>query len=415
MSSDNNSDPLVEDSSAAVAIRTDAQLVEVVGPQMQRLAAQVSDLFPEREHLINQIMFALLTREHVLFHGVFGTGKTQLVNCIFGSFVGPNTFSLALNKFHTEANVFGIPDPRKMREEGIIHYPREGGLLDAHFAELDEILDASGPLLRVLLGVLNEREFKRGKQNEKALLHTALASTNGDPDKMVKQNDDLGAVIDRFLFRCKVNYLSASASRQKMFANYLQNATTTIRIPYQSLDRASLIVAKQNLICDPQMIACFERILETYKSTAGAPPVSDRRACKLLRLVQASAVLHGRLQVQPEDFLAVRWGLCTGNDNHQHEAFKAAAQPIVKELEKTCKGNVDQLCLRLIAEYFARIPVVPAQCTDEQLVRFLREVSTMRRALEELRPELPSTDERKRALQAQLALVTADINDRIAG
>src|SRR5262249_21679936 len=147
---------------------------------------------PERDHLVSQIVYALLTRENVLIHGVYGTGKTDLVNAVFGAFETPTLFSIALTKFMSEAHVIGVPDPRELREEGNLRYQRDGGILDAHLVELDEIFDANAPLLRVLLGILNERTFKRGRQIEPANLHSAIASTNGDPEQVIRNAPELG-------------------------------------------------------------------------------------------------------------------------------------------------------------------------------------------------------------------------------
>ena len=384
------------------------------GVSMQRLASELWELFPERTHLVNQIVLALLTREHVLFHGIFGTGKTQLVNAVFGAFDGPQTFSVALNKFHTEANVFGIPDPKKMRREGIVHYNREGGLLDAHFAELDEILDASGPLLRVLLGVLNEREFKRGKQYEKAVLHTALASTNGDPDKAVKMSEDLGAVMDRFVFRCKVGYLGEEKSRQQMYRNYLGAARPQTRISYAALDYFSRIVAERDLIDDPEVLAGYGQIITNYRAKVKDKQiVSDRRSCKILRVVQANAVLHGRLNVEPEDLWAMRWGLCVGNDTEQHEAFKAAASAVIEDQSKKRATNVDALCVKLLNQYEGRLPKLGKTPTDAEILDAIRQVRSLREDINSLKPLLASTQERKRALLSRLTVVSSGIDDQI--
>jgi MoxR-like ATPase len=177
----------------------DHVLIGRVAEQLRSLREELNELFPEREDIINQVLFALLTREHLLITGIYGTGKSQLVQTVFEAFTGSRTFSAALTKFTTESTIFGVPNVRELREEGRVRYTRSEGIFDAHFAELDELLDAQPALLRVLLGILNERIFKRGGQVEQVNLRTAIASTNGDPVVAVKQSPELGAVMDRFL------------------------------------------------------------------------------------------------------------------------------------------------------------------------------------------------------------------------
>ncbi|MBP6747098.1 hypothetical protein KA344_17845, partial [bacterium] len=106
--------------------------------KINRLQEQLTEIFPERTQLIKQIVYALVTREHVLVHGVYGTGKSDLVTSVYSCFTTPNIFSIALTKFMSESHVIGVPDPKEMREQGVLHYRREGGVLDGELIELDE-------------------------------------------------------------------------------------------------------------------------------------------------------------------------------------------------------------------------------------------------------------------------------------
>jgi len=50
---------------------------------LNELQAQMNDMFPERETLIQQFVYALLTREHVLVFGTFGTAKSLMIGRFF--------------------------------------------------------------------------------------------------------------------------------------------------------------------------------------------------------------------------------------------------------------------------------------------------------------------------------------------
>ncbi len=302
-----------------------------VGARLGKLMRELDELYPEREHLTKQLLYALATREHVLVHGMYGTAKTQLSNAVFSSFEGQKTFSVQLTKFMTEANVIGVPDPNRMRQDGVLYYRPEGGILEANFAELDELFDANAPLLRTLLGVLNEREFKRGKQKEQALLHTAMAATNGDPQQVVQQSPELGAVVDRFLFRCNIDYLVRHDSRLRMYKNFAAAKKPETRISYESLAVFSDFVLNKMRISDVQFLKLYDRVLEAYRIKVPDQIISDRRACRLLNVIKANALLNGRTEVVPDDILAVRWGLCMGNDKFQHRAFMDVAVPLIEE------------------------------------------------------------------------------------
>lgn len=385
--------------------------------KMNRLKEQLTAIFPERTQLIEQIVYALVTREHVLVHGVYGTGKSDLVSSVYSCFSTPNIFSIALTKFMSESHVIGVPDPKEMREQGVLHYRREGGILDGELIELDEIFDANSPLLRVMLGILNERIFKRGAQVEKALLHTAIASTNGDPETVIKSAPELAAVIDRFIFIAKVNYLAESSSRRSMYAKFAADVKPTVRIPFEDLLDVSALVVGSEIELDNRLVEVYDLVIQAYRKSQEKTRqvISDRRACKLLKLVRASAVLHGRTEVVFEDIMAVRWGLCTGNDKAQHDAFMAAAKPVIDQAVKERRQSYDEVCAKLLKQYERDIPLFPNEISDESLVKMLRQVNTMLGQVRELKPELPSNEEHKAKLVDRLNDLSRKLNDRLLG
>ena len=371
-----------------------------IGTQLQTLSRELSEIFPQREQLIQQFIYALLTREHVLMFGPYGTGKSDLVNTLFDALVGGKRFEIALSRFMSEANLIGIPDPRMMREEGVVHYRREGGILDADFVELDELLDSNAPLLRVLLGILNERVFKRGRQVEAARLHTAIASTNGDPDIERKRQPTLGAVLDRFLFHARVDYLQTAAHRHQMYTKYLGGLVPDTQLSLEDLQYISSICVSARQISDQQIIVAYDQLITGYRNASGQP-ISDRRACKLLQLIEASALLHGRFDVHPEDLDAVRWGLCVAHDAEQHQHFDTVITPIIAHLQGVRAEATDAPELLVLENCRAQMPAGPFSVVDPTLID---KASTLRRLYQQvrvLRPKLPST-----AMQQQELLLT---------
>lgn len=398
------------------ASKMDAQQLTTFGEHMRQLIAEAGQLFPEREHLIHQIAYALLTREHVLVHGVFGSAKTALTNIIFGAFVDQQTFSIALTKFMTEAHVIGVPDVKELRDTGVLHYRTEGGLIEANFAELDELLDAAPPLLRVLLGILLERRFKRGKQIEVARLHTAIATTNGEPEHSLQAAPELGAVLDRFLFRSKIEYLKQPDSRLRMYRNFLRGAPLGVQIPFERLQAAADLVEDLclSVLNDPDMVGTYDQLIEAYRAAKTGHEISDRRACLLLKLIGASAVLHGRSACTVEDLMAVRWGLCIGNDPQQHEVFDQVARPIVDTAILARQQTLDQVQRKLLDEYAARIPTVPPHCSTEDLVDLYKRCHALRKDIEGVKPQLPSTTERQQTLLGSVSKLIEDLHARLS-
>jgi MoxR-like ATPase len=368
----------------------DLARVASIGDKLQTLSTQVISIFPEREDLVHQILNAILTREHVMVTGVFGTGKSDLINTIFECFTGARRFSVALTKFMTESHVIGTPDIKRMRQKGEIHYSRDGGILEADFAEFDEFLDANSPLLRVLLQILNERQFKRGRQIEGANLHTAIACTNGDPAEEVKKDAKLGAVIDRFMFQCNVSYLTETDSRLRMYEKYLAGKIPSIKIDFEELKYVSGIVVSANQIGSPLIIQTFDQIVESFcKETRQV--LSDRRKCKLLQLVEASALMFGRYEVTFEDLDNVKYGICRGHEHEFRQIFDKVAKPIIEKAVQMQQQSIDEVQLRLLQELRAQVPAPQPSYTKEELVDLVRVLNNFKKKIEDVRPQLAST------------------------
>jgi len=373
----------------------DVARIAMIGQKIRALCQQLKDIFPEREVLIEQIMYALLTREHVLVTGPYGTGKSDLFSTLMDCIEGAQTFRIGMSKFMSEAAIFGVPNSKVLRESGKVEYDPESGILCADFAELDEILDSSPPLLRTLLGVLNEKQWKRGHVITPAKLHTAVASTNGYPEEEISRNPTLGAVIDRFLFRCKIEYLREGESRRRMYRKYLNGQKPDIKITLAELQEISEIVVSANQITDDRFIDIYDRVIQEYRDTLGKDEVvSDRRACKLLQLIEASALLYGRYDVHYTDIYAIKHGLCYG-DEDKIGRFTRASEPIIEEAKKQAKQNVDEAEVKLLKKYQGEIPGTIDESDDQALLDARRKLIKLKEDVDAVKPQLSFTEDLK--------------------
>ena len=66
-----------------------------IGTRLRALIDQLGAIFPERETLLRQALYALLTKEHVLVFGTHGTGKSDLLGCLYRSIEGARHFGIA--------------------------------------------------------------------------------------------------------------------------------------------------------------------------------------------------------------------------------------------------------------------------------------------------------------------------------
>ena len=163
----------------------------------------ISTIFPLKTNLVGRqeleyaTSLAILTKQHILLVGKPGTAKSLFADRIFGYF-DAKVFKTQLSKFSTEETLFGPLNINALKK-GRYEYIYDGTILDSEFSFIDEIFDASDSLLRTLLGVLNERQFRRGAFKVRTPLWTAIATAN-----YTRYNEITEAVIDRFLFQMPV-------------------------------------------------------------------------------------------------------------------------------------------------------------------------------------------------------------------
>src|SRR5204863_2101247 len=120
--------------------------------------------------------------------------KSALVNQLAARMEG-RTFDYLLTRFTEPNELFGPFDIRKLRDGELVSNT-EGMLPEASLVFLDELLNANSAILNSLLGVLNERVFRRGRETRPLPTLMVVGASNRLPD-----DDALVALFDRFLLR----------------------------------------------------------------------------------------------------------------------------------------------------------------------------------------------------------------------
>jgi MoxR-like ATPase len=253
-----------------------------------------------REPLAELIVLAAVAGEHLLVIGPPGTGKSAVVRRVAQT-LGGRYFEYLLGRFTEPSELFGAVDLKKLRE-GSVETDVSGMLPEADVAFLDEVFLGSTAILNTLLGILNERRFRRGHTQIDCPLRVCVGAANALPD-----DEALAAFADRFLLHAFVEPV-ADAQLEALLKGGWRNDFTAVDDAHVLADLDLLCAHLQEVRLDGVRPALADAL---RKLRAAGIRLSDRRVVKSQRLVAAAAVLAGRLEATPADLWPLFYALPT--------------------------------------------------------------------------------------------------------
>lgn len=244
----------------------------------------------EREALVELIVLATVAREHLLVIGPPGTAKSAAVRAV-AEVLGCRYFEYLLGRFTEPAELFGPVDLRRLRD-GVVETATAGMLPEAEVAFLDEVFLGSTAILNTLLGLLNERTFRRGHTQMRCPLRICVGAANHVPE-----HEELAAFADRFLLHVYVEPLADAHLEDLLDAGWFGRgrapATSAALADLDGVSLAADAVDLQPL--RPQLAHALRRLRH-----AGIT-LTDRRMVKTQSLIAAAAALAGRRVAEAAD------------------------------------------------------------------------------------------------------------------
>jgi len=217
----------------------------------------------------------------------------------------------------------------------------EGMLPEAEVAFLDEVFLGSTAILNTLLGILNERTFRRGATIRSCPLRLCVGATNSLPDDFA-----LAAFADRFLVRVFVDPVPDPSLEEMLEAGWRANTRAApAPVGMDVLDRLSARRASCDLDAVRPLIGTAVRRMRS----AGIV-LSDRRAVHAQALVAAAAALDGRSTATAADLWPLPLVVPT-----------AEAQPIAREALADLLVSAESRLLPHAAEELSAGPIARAR------------------------------------------------------
>ena len=284
--------------------------LERLAVSIRAVADRASRGLVDRRALVESTLLAAVAQEHVLVVGPPGTAKSQAIRQIAEA-VGDRYFEYLISKFTEPTELFGAVDLVELRA-GRVVVDTTDLLPDAQLAFLDEIFLGSSAILNTLLGILNERVYRRGHTVRYCPLRICVGASNELPT-----DPTLAAFADRFLVRVFVERVADPFLEDLLTAGWAVSRPPT---PADSehtggiLDVAAAFVDQVDLSRARPVLAQAVRLLRRH-----GIELSDRRIVRSQRLVAAAAVLDGRTTATPADLWPIVSVIPTAEDQLRSE------------------------------------------------------------------------------------------------
>jgi MoxR-like ATPase len=267
---------------------------------LRDVISEASSGLVEREALIEMVALSAVAEEHVLVIGPPGTGKSEAVRRIARA-TGGHYFEYLLGRFTEPSEIFGPVDLHKLKE-GSVETDTLGMLPEAEIAFLDEIFQGSTAILNTLLGILNERVFRRGHTNVRCPLRVCVGAANSLPE-----DASLAAFADRFLVRCFVDPIPDPMLEQLLEGGWALNASQGER--HATLSDIEVLAEAARAT---DMSPVRSQIAKAIRTLRGAGiTLTDRRAVKVQKLIAAAALMAGRERPTEADLWPIVFALPT--------------------------------------------------------------------------------------------------------
>ena len=254
--------------------------------------------FVGKDEIIDLMGVCLVAGENLFLLGPPGTAKSALVFEL-GRRLSGRTFEYLLTRFTEPNELFGPFDIRRLREGELITNT-EGMLPEASLVFLDELLNANSAILNSLLGVLNERVFRRGRETRPLPTLMVVGASNRLPEE-----DALNALFDRFLVRVPCENVPGNHLGEVLEAGWRLDAAPRDGRAALDIEDVRRLHGTLHAVDLSDVRSLVIDLVERLRHAGIA--ISDRRAVKLQRLIAASALLSGRDRARASDVWVFRY------------------------------------------------------------------------------------------------------------
>ena len=351
---------------------------------LEQVRNSLKQKFLERDAIIDALLIALLSKQHILLLGNPGVAKSALVVELCASIKEAKHFQWLLTKFSVPEEIFGPISLSSLQKDKFTRIT-DGKLPEAHISFLDEIFKANSSILNSFLNIMNERIYFNDRQAVNCPLQCMVAASNELPE-----NSELAAMYDRFLLRYWVNPIIDRDNIKALLTSTNQPSKT-----FMTLQELKICQDETGFIPVPdEIIDCI--ILIKQKIEEAGFKVSDRRWKLSISIFKAAAYLGGETEVTEEQLEILNHVLWDDPKDQQklNSIIGMTANPInlkAKEVSDAGKEAVNTLG-------------IPDNLDENEKAEWSKQASLVLTKLSSMLSELQKLEKQsKKARQVQIA------------
>jgi len=290
----------------AKKVRTKSLFPSTPKEHIRQLVEWMSHGVFEKEQIIAVALLCAVAGENMFLLGPPGTAKSMVASRLKMVFKDGKSFDYLMSRFSTPDEIFGPISISRLKNDDRYERLTTGYLPEADVVFLDEIWKAGPSIQNTLLTVINEHIFHNGGQIIRTPMKVLIAASNELPAK----DEGLEALWDRFLVRMVSNCIESDTSFFKMIKGVgieLSELSESLFITdelYSLWQNESKAVGiHDSVVSAIKNIRKSLAALEKEDGNQLRYYISDRRWRKAYKLMQTSAYLNGRSEINLSDYL----------------------------------------------------------------------------------------------------------------